>query len=343
MTLAGSESAAYLGGQVARDLVEVSDDARVLDRGGRWAVAVPYEGLPVFARFRDWHAGAPDDVASAWSGPAAWSTSLDRDGYVAAVERIRERIAAGEVYQANVCRVLSAVLPDPARADVGGLHALLARGNPAPHSGMIRIPGVIEVASASPELFLARQGDVIETGPIKGTGRTAKDLLPKDRAENVMIVDLMRNDLSRVCRTGSVTVPELLAEEEHPGLVHLVSRVRGVLTPDATWSSIFRATFPPGSVTGAPKLAAMECIAEVETASRGIYCGAVGWVDADAGTASLGVAIRTFWMSDGEVRFGTGAGITWSSDPLGEWHETELKADRLVAIAGGSWQGRMPA
>jgi para-aminobenzoate synthetase component 1 len=140
-----------------------------------------------------------------------------------------------------------------------------------------------------------------------------------------------------------VTVPELLAEEEHPGLVHLVSRVRGVLTPDATWSSILAATFPPGSVTGAPKLAAMECIAEVETASRAIYCGAVGWVDADAGTAGLGVAIRTFWVSDGEVRFGTGAGITWSSDPLGEWNETELKADRLVAIAGGSWQGRMPA
>jgi para-aminobenzoate synthetase component 1 len=87
----------------------------------------------------------------------------------------------------------------------------------------------------------------------------------------------------------------------------------------------------------------MECIAEVETASRAIYCGAVGWVDADAGTAGLGVAIRTFWVSDGEVRFGTGAGITWSSDPLGEWNETELKADRLVAIAGGSWQGRMPA
>ena len=282
MTRPGLEPAAYLGGQVARDLLEVSDDPSVLDRGGRWAVAVPYDGAPVLAHFGQWRAGSPEEVAGPWSGPTSWSTSLDRDGYAAAVERIREHIAAGEVYQANVCRVLSAALPDPARADVGGLHALLVRGNPAPHSGMIRIPGVIEIASASPELFLARQGDVIETGPIKGTGRTAQDLLPKDRAENVMIVDLMRNDLSRVCRTGSVTVPELLAEEEHPGLVHLVSRVRGVLAPDATWSTILGATFPPGSVTGAPKLAAMECIAQVETASRGIYCGAVGWVDADA-------------------------------------------------------------
>ena len=341
MTLAGPEPAAHLGGLIARDLIEVSDDPRALDGGGRWAVVVPYDGSPVFARFADWRPGPPRAVAGAWQGPTTWETSLGREGYMAAVERIRERIAAGEVYQANVCRVLSATLPDPMRADVGGLHALLAQGNPAPHAAMVRIPGVIEIASATPELFLARDGDVLETGPIKGTGRTASDLLPKDRAENVMIVDLMRNDLSRVCRTGSVTVPALLAEEEHPGLVHLVSRVRGVLHPGASWTSILEATFPPGSVTGAPKGAALACIDEVETASRGVYCGALGWVDADAGTASLGVAIRTFWVEDGIVRFGTGAGITWSSDPLSEWEETELKAKRLIALAGGCWQGRM--
>lgn len=341
MTLAAPEPAAHLGGLIARDLMEVSDDPAVLDRGGRWAVAVPYDGTPVLARFRDWREGSPAEVAGPWRGPSEWSTSLDEAGYVAAVERIRERIAAGEVYQANVCRVLTAQLPDPGRADVGGLHALLAAGNPAPHSAMVRIPGVIEVASASPELFLSRDGDIVETGPIKGTGRTASDLLPKDRAENVMIVDLMRNDLSRVCRTGSVTVPALLAEEEHPGLVHLVSRVRGMLESGATWSRILEATFPPGSVTGAPKVAAMECIAEVERAPREVYCGAIGWVDADARTASLGVAIRTFWVRDGQVRFGTGAGITWSSDPLGEWRETELKADRLIAIAEQCWEGSM--
>ena len=341
MTLAGPEPAAHLGGLIARDLIEVSDDPAVLDRGGRWAVAVPYEGPPVLARFRDWREGAPTDVAGPWLGPSEWRSSLDESAYIAAVERIRERIAAGEVYQANVCRVLTAPLPDPDRADVGGLHALLSAGNPAPHAAMLRIPGVIEVASASPELFLARDGDVVETGPIKGTGRTADDLLPKDRAENVMIVDLMRNDLSRVCRTGSVTVPALLAEEEHPGLVHLVSRVRGMLAPGATWTRILEATFPPGSVTGAPKVSAMDCIAEVERAAREVYCGAVGWVDADARTASLGVAIRTFWVRDGHVRFGTGAGITWSSDPLGEWRETELKADRLISIAAQCWEGSM--
>ena len=341
MTLAGPEPAAHLGGLIARDLIEVSDDPAVLDRGGRWAVAVPYEGPPVLARFRDWREGAPTEVAGPWLGPSEWRSSLDESAYIAAVERIRERIAAGEVYQANVCRVLTAPLPDPDRADVGGLHALLSAGNPAPHAAMLRIPGVIEVASASPELFLARDGDVVETGPIKGTGRTADDLLPKDRAENVMIVDLMRNDLSRVCRTGSVTVPALLAEEEHPGLVHLVSRVRGMLAPGATWTRILEATFPPGSVTGAPKVSAMDCIAEVERAAREVYCGAVGWVDADARTASLGVAIRTFWVRDGHVRFGTGAGITWSSDPLGEWRETELKADRLISIAAQCWEGSM--
>ena len=339
MTLAGPEPAAHLAGLIARNLIEVSDDPAVLDGGGRWAVAVPYEGAPVLARFRDWREGSASEVAGPWHGPSEWETSLDQVGYVAAVERIRERIAAGEVYQANVCRVLTARLPDPARADVGGLHALLTAGNPAPHAAMLRIPGLIEVASASPELFLARDGDIVETGPIKGTGRTAGDLLPKDRAENIMIVDLMRNDLARVCRTGSVTVPALLAEEEHPGLVHLVSRVRGTLEPGATWTRILQATFPPGSVTGAPKLSAIDCIAEVETAAREVYCGAVGWVDADAGTASLGVAIRTFWVRDGHVRFGTGAGITWSSDPQGEWRETELKADRLISIAAQCWEG----
>lgn len=341
MTLPGPEPVAHIGGLVARDLVEVSDDPRVLDGGGRWAVVVPYGGAPVLARFGEWTPGVPEDVAGPWHGPLAWETSMGRLDYVSAVESIRERIAAGGVYQANVCRVLTGQLPDPAQGDVGGLHALLCRGNPAPHAAMIRIPGVIEVASASPELFLAREGDVIETGPIKGTGRTSSDLLPKDRAENVMIVDLMRNDLSRICRTGTVTVPALLSEEVHPGLVHLVSRVRGVLEPDIAWPMILEATFPPGSVTGAPKLAAMEAIEEVERAPRGVYCGAIGWVDADARSASLAVAIRTFWIDQGLVRFGTGAGITWSSDPLGEWHETELKAERLVALASGTWEGRM--
>jgi para-aminobenzoate synthetase component 1 len=188
---------------------------------------------------------------------------------------------------------------------------------------------------------------VLESAPIKGTGRTEADLTPKDSAENVMIVDLVRNDLGVVCRTGSVTVPHLLAVEAHPGLVHLVSTVRGELRDDVGWADVLAATFPPGSVTGAPKSTALRIIDEVETAARGPYCGAVGWVDADSRTAELAVAIRTFWLSDGILRFGTGAGITWGSDPEREWDETELKAERLLAVASGraddpAWKGVRP-
>ena len=149
-----------------------------------------------------------------------------------------------------------------------------------------------------------------------------------------MIVDLVRNDLGRVCSTGTVTVPGLLEVESHPGLVHLVSTVAGDLRPGTTWPQILAATFPPGSVTGAPKLAALDIIRALEAGPRGPYCGAFGWVDADAGTAELAVAIRTFWREDTDsgplLAFGTGAGITWDSDARAEWRETMLKAARLA-------------
>jgi para-aminobenzoate synthetase component I len=348
---APGEPCAHLGGRLATGLVEVSSDPEVLDAGGWWAVVLPYDGEPVLARFRDVvEAPAPEGD---WVGPArhGWRTSATRGEYVAAVSEVRERIAAGEVYQANVCRVLSATLPDPEKADIAGLSALLRAGNPAPYAGFVRLPsgshaalpdGGVHVATASPELFLHRRGDVVESGPIKGTGRTEADLEPKDSAENVMIVDLVRNDLGAVSETGSVTVPRLLAVEEHPGLVHLVSTVRGVLRAGTTWPQLLAASFPPGSVTGAPKSSALRIIDEVEPASRGPYCGAVGWVDADAGTAELAVAIRTFWLDGGQVRFGTGAGITWGSDPEREWDETELKAATLLGVAAGSWEAGRP-
>jgi para-aminobenzoate synthetase component 1 len=130
-------------------------------------------------------------------------------------------------------------------------------------------------------------------------------------------------------------VPSLLRTEQHPGLVHLVSTVQGELREGVSWAEILRATLPPGSVSGAPKRAALDLIAELELVSRGPYCGAVGFVDADAGQAVLAVGIRTFWWHGGTLRFGTGAGITWGSDPAGEWQETELKAARLVRLASG--------
>jgi para-aminobenzoate synthetase component 1 len=343
VTTAG-EAWARFGDRTATGLLDVTDDPAALDSAGWWAVVAPYDAPPVLARFADVRpAPAP---SGAWSGPAAdaWTSSMSRAVYVAAVERVRALIAAGTVYQANVCRVLSAALPEADRADVAGLAALLRGGNPAPYAGAVHLPGGahprlrhgISVVTASPELFLRRHGAVVESGPIKGTGRTAGDLTAKDAAENVMIVDLVRNDLGAVCRTGSVTVPRLLDVEEHPGLVHLVSTVRGELRDDVGWSDLLAATFPPGSVTGAPKSSALRVIEEVETVSRGPYCGAVGWVDADRTEAELAVAIRTFWVVDGVVRFGTGAGITWGSDAAREWDETELKAENLLAVASGS-------
>jgi len=235
----------------------------------------------------------------------------------------------------NLCRRLSS--PVAPGFDVFGLAATLARANPAPHAAAVRIASAgVEVASASPELFLRRRGDLVETRPIKGTAGPGQAFLAKDRAENVMIVDLMRNDLGRVCRYGSVEVPDLCREEHHPGLSHLVSTVRGRLREGVGWAALLDATFPPGSVTGAPKLAALDVIRRLEPVPRGLYCGAIGWVDTDTAAGELNVAIRTFWMEDGRLHLGTGGGITWDSTPEGEWEETELKARHLLAAAAGS-------
>ncbi|MFF8637770.1 chorismate-binding protein [Streptomyces pilosus] len=336
---------ARFGDLLATGLADVTDDPAALESAGFWAVAADFEGRLTCARFREVREQpVPAPVPGAWRGPAAgdWTSSLDRAAYTAAVRRIREHIAAGEVYQANLCRVLSA--PVSSGADVDALTALLARGNPAPYAGTFRLPGHgVEIATASPELFLRREDRTVESGPIKGTGRTEADLLEKDYAENVMIVDLVRNDLGQVCAAGTVTVPDLCAVEKHPGLVHLVSTVRGELRAGAGWPELLPAAFPPGSVTGAPKSSALRIIDALETAPRGPYCGGIGWVDADRGTGVLAVGIRTFWI-DREasgaavLRFGTGAGITWGSDPEGEWRETELKASRLLAVASGAYE-----
>lgn len=331
---APGEPLAHLGGLLATDLAEVSHDPAVLEGSGRWAVVLTYEGELTCARFTVWRP-APLRSGRRWRGPAAghWTSSLDRAAYVAAVAETRDRIAAGTVYQANICRVLSAPLAD-GETDLLPLAALLAERHHAPYGGLVRLPEWgLQVASASPELFLRREGRRVISAPIKGTGRIAADLTAKDVAENIMIVDLMRNDLSRVCATGSIAVEDLLAIEKHPGLVHLVSSVAGELAEGVGWPELLGATFPPGSVTGAPKSSALTTIADLETAPRGPYCGAVGWVDAATGWGELAVGIRTFWTSGDRLLFGTGAGITWGSDPQLEWLETELKAERLIGLA----------
>ena len=339
-----SSPLARFGGRLATGLRDVTSDPAALDSAGFWAVSYDFEGRLTCARFEDVRPAPAPPRTAGWRGPRpdGWHSSLDRAAYTDGVRRIREHIAAGEVYQANLCRVLSAPLPDPGRSDVDALTGLLAHGNPAPYAGTLRLPAHgVEIATASPELYLRRDGRTVSSGPIKGTGRTEDDLLAKDHAENVMIVDLVRNDLGRVCATGSVSVPDLCAVEKHPGLVHLVSTVRGTLRAGAGWPDLFAGTFPPGSVTGAPKCSALRIIAALEEAPRGPYCGAVGWIDADRGEGELAVGIRTFWIDRADpgapvVRFGTGAGITWDSDPDREWAETELKAARLVAIASAA-------
>ncbi|MCU1537145.1 MAG: Chorismate binding protein [Humibacillus sp.] len=335
--------------RVARRVVDVRhgvDALKALSQEGFWAVVSTFEGAVTAARFADVEHGALTSCADDTGTPAwapldrDWHSSLDRTAYLDAVEDVRSRIAAGTVYQVNVCRVLSHPLGDD--ADLDGLDLLLRQGNPAPHAARIRCQRAgVDVVSASPELFLSRRDGRLVTRPIKGTAHSTEALLPKDYSENVMIVDLMRNDLSGVCEPGTVSVDELCVVEAHPGLVHLVSTVSGALQPDADWTAIFAAAHPPGSVSGAPKSSALTAIRELETAPRGPYCGAVGWVDADAGEAELAVGIRTFWAERDDagrrvLRFGTGAGITWQSDPEGEWRETELKAARLIGLAAGT-------
>lgn len=334
------EPFAWFGGRLATGLIDSTTDPSCLDHGGWWAVVADFEGGLRAWRFDRVRRSPLPPVPTRWHGPppASWTTSLDRAAYLHAVREIRHRIRDGEVYQANLCRVLSAPLgQELGDVDPLALAHRLAVGNPAPYAGVVWVPGAW-VVTASPELFLSRDGDVLESGPIKGTGASEADLLPKDEAENVMIVDLVRNDLQRVCRPGTVEVTSLLRLERHPGLVHLVSTVRGRLQEGTGWTQVLAAAYPPGSVSGAPKSSALAAIRDLEPVPRGPYCGAVGWVD--AGRAVLAVGIRTFWAepaADGGavLRFGTGAGITWGSDPAGEWAETELKAARLVGLASG--------
>jgi para-aminobenzoate synthetase component 1 len=272
---------------------------------------------------------------------------MDRQEYEGGVERIREDIRQGLVYQVNLCRILSAPLAAAGEGpDAVALSERLTRGNPARFASRISIPQTddvpgVWVVSASPELYLGIDGAQVTSSPIKGTAAPGVPMLDKDQAENIMITDLIRNDLSHVAQPGSVRVPEILAEHAHPGLRHLQSTVAVTLAPEFDWTpqmwpQLLHGTFPPGSVSGAPKIAALDVISREESAPRGPYCGGIGWIDSDRHQAELAVGIRTFWWTPergGLLHFGTGAGITWGSDPAGEWEETELKARKLIALA----------
>ena len=321
------ESLFWMGGRLATNLEEISHDLSSVNKPGFWAVIGTFENQWTLARFATVVDAPFLEHRSKWISidPHSWRSSHDTDSYCEYVKTIRNHIAAGDVYQVNACRILSA--PNHSNRDLSALVSRILSHNPAPFASYIKLPS-LEIASASPERFLSVEDGVVLSSPIKGTS-ASENFLPKDHAENLMIVDLIRNDMSSTARIGTVSTPRLLATEKHPGLYHLVSDVRSELRDDRNIADLLIAMMPPGSVSGAPKSSALRIIADNE-GERGPYCGAIGWVEGNR--AELSVGIRTFWQSDAQLHFGTGAGITWGSDPLQEWEETELKARRLIGL-----------
>jgi para-aminobenzoate synthetase component I len=270
-------------------------------------------------------------------------SNFTRGDYEAAVRRVVDYILAGDIFQANLSQRFTA--PLPAGMTPFDLYRRLRGLNPAPFAAFLKLDDLV-VASASPERFIQLRDGLVETCPIKGTrprGATpaedrvlADELLAseKDRAENVMIVDLLRNDLSRVCRDGSVEVPRLCALESFATVHHLVSTITGALRPGMTAVDLLAAGFPGGSITGAPKIRAMEIIAELEPTRRGPYCGGIGYLGFD-GSMDTSIVIRTYAVKDGVVTFQAGGGIVADSDPAAEYEETLDKARALIAALSG--------
>ncbi len=268
------------------------------------------------------------------------SAAQTRDRHLAAVEDAIGRIGRGDFYQVNLCTRLHATTSAGAPA----VFATMADRLRPVYGGLV-CGSRRSVASFSPELFLRVHDGRVFTAPIKGTAPRVDDetdspqlrVSAKDAAENVMIVDLMRNDLSRVCVPGTVAVPDLLGVEAHPGVWHLVSTVTGRLRPGVDTAELLTATFPPGSVTGAPKQAAVRAIGELEPEPRGAYTGAIGFVSPYAG-AEWNVIIRTLEITGDRVELGVGGGITVDSVPIREWYECLHKAAPLVAAAGSAFR-----
>ena len=310
---------------------------RIFDHTTRTARAVTYSGEE------------PVNAASATSVDMHYDCSgfecdEPRGMFVSKIEKVKRYIEAGDVYQVNISRRLEAEFHGCAL----GFYRDLRKTNPAAFGAFVN-GGDFQLLSLSPELFFSVRGGVIETRPIKGTAPRGADLAAdyrlrealvnseKERAENLMIVDLMRNDLSKICRPHSVKVPKLFTCETLPTVHHLVSTVRGELhRGDAKLSRILDALFPGGSVTGAPKLRAMEIIAEMESSPRGFYCGSLAALGLN-GTVTASLLIRTVTINRAASTaiYRTGGGITAGSDPQDEFEETRHKAAMLGAAAGG--------
>jgi para-aminobenzoate synthetase component 1 len=350
----------YFGYELGRFTEPVAATARA---AMPLAVLRRYDPMLVYDRQRGQYGLACADAAAArapWLGRLAEPTRAARQGplasaplapawsaarYLAAAERVLAYIAAGDVYQVNLTQPFTAPLVAPAAS----LFAELTRRHPVPHAAYLDL-GAAQLVANSPELFLRRRGDRIETRPIKGTrprgtgaahdaalaAELARD--PKERAEHVMIVDLERNDLGRVCVPGSVAVTAYAQVESHPTVHHLVSSVVGRLRPDVGVEALLRATFPGGSITGAPKVRAMQIIGELEEAPRGAYTGAFGLLHPD-GDLDLALAIRTGVVTGGVLRYHAGGGVVADSQPARELAEAWLKTE-AIRLALGERAGR---
>jgi para-aminobenzoate synthetase component 1 len=308
-----------------------------LDEACDWLSAAPLEGeritSPSRGRLVSSTSLAPQHPAP---GPDELTSNFSERGYLRAVQRVIEYILAGDVFQVNLAQRLL----HPARSDSVSLYLRLRRRNPAPFAGYFDL-GDFQIVSASPERFLRVDNRSVESRPIKGTrprtgdpeaDRAAGQELrqsEKDRAENVMIVDLLRNDLARVCRPQSVHVSQLCGLETYQYVQHLVSSVRGELRDECTPVDLIRAAFPGGSITGAPKVRAMEIIAELEPTARGAYCGSLGYLGFD-GSLDLSILIRTITAGHGWWQAPAGGGIVAQSDPRQEYEETWHKAEGLI-------------
>ncbi|MDN3517093.1 aminodeoxychorismate synthase component I [Aquisalimonas lutea] len=320
--------------------VGIYDCAVVLDHHERRAVLAERPGGAGAAGilWQRLQAAAPPEADRFRAGPLAEEPG--RDGYGRAFRAVRRYLRDGDCYQVNLARVFRCRYT----GDPWDAYCRLRRWTPAPHGAWLALPGDRYVLSLSPERFLALSGDRVEARPIKGTRprdgdpdrdrRLAEELAAsaKDRAENVMIVDLLRNDLGQVCRPGSVRVPQLFGVESFASVHHLVSVVEGRLRPGVDAPALLRACFPGGSITGAPKKRAMEIIAELEPSRRGPYCGAIGYIGYD-GAMDTSITIRTVVCNAGEMTYRAGGGLVMDSDEEAEYQETRDKAEAFLRLA----------
>ncbi len=326
------------------DMVAVFD----LERREAWIVSTGFPDVNNVARAKaraEWLATALGNTAlpPPRITKGAWQAELSRGAYEQKVAHIIEAIRAGDIYQANFTQCLTARISENESFD---LYRRLRSLAPAPFGAFFNT-GAVKLLSASPERFLQLDArGQVETRPIKGTrprGKTpvedaalAAELMasPKDRAENLMIVDLLRNDLARVCEPGSVKVPQLCALETFPAVHHLVSVVTGRLRADMDAIDLLRAAFPGGSITGAPKINAMEIIHAEEPSARGPYCGAIAWLGFD-GAMDSSIVIRTLVQSGDRLMAQGGGGIVAQSDPAAEYEESMTKLRPLLAVLDG--------